>query len=164
MLQCWTIPTRQTDDAALVETMTTAPPLTSASTERLDKWLWAARIYKTRALAAEAATLGRVNANDLPAKPGRDIRIGDRLHIRHAGQVRELLVLGLAMQRGPAVVAQTLYAETPASIAAREAAVLRRQQGVEPADSIEHGRPSKRDRRQVADWERWSATLDDAGS
>ena len=131
---------------------------------RLDKWLWAARLYKTRALAAEAVSQGRVEVNQQAAKPARELKAGDRLHIRHAGQVRELLVLGLAMQRGPAAVAQALYAETPASIAARAAAVLRRQQGVEPADSIEHGRPSKRDRRQVADWERWSATLDDAGS
>lgn len=128
---------------------------------RLDKWLWAARLYKTRGLAAEEVSLGRVNVNDLVAKPSREIKPGDLLAIRQGPVVRELRILGLNAMRGPAPVAQALYAETPESLAAREAAAARRQQGVEPADALAHGRPTKRDRRQLADWQRWSASTDD---
>jgi ribosome-associated heat shock protein Hsp15 len=128
---------------------------------RLDKWLWAARLFKTRALAAEAAQLGRVQVNGLAAKPGRELRAGDRLALREGGLTREFMVLGLSGQRGPAPVAQTLYAETPASVAARAAAATRRAQGVEPADTFVQGRPTRRDRRQLADWQRWSAQADD---
>lgn len=128
---------------------------------RLDKWLWAARLYKTRGLAAEEVSLGRVNVNDLVAKPSREIKPGDLLAIRQGPVVRELRILGLNAMRGPAPVAQALYAETPESLAAREAAAARRQQGVEPAVALAHGRPTKRDRRQLADWQRWSASTDD---
>jgi len=127
---------------------------------RLDKWLWAARLYKTRALATEEVSRGRITVNGQPVKPARDIKPGDRLAIRQTGAVRELVVLALSAQRGPAAVAQTLYQETPESLAAREAAALRRRQGVEPADSQAEGRPTKRDRRQLADWNRWSASDD----
>jgi len=127
---------------------------------RLDKWLWAARLYKTRALATEEVGLGRVTVNGQSVKPARDIKAGDRLTIRQSATVRELVVLALSAQRGPAAVAQTLYQETPESVAAREAAALRRRQGVEPADSLAQGRPTKRDRRQLADWNRWSASDD----
>ena len=130
---------------------------------RLDKWLWAARLWKTRALAAEEVGLGRVNVNGLAAKPAREIRTGDMLTIRQGPVMRELRVLGLNAMRGPAAVAQALYAETPESQAAREAAAARRKQGVEPADTLAHGRPTKRDRRQLADWQRWSASTDDLG-
>jgi ribosome-associated heat shock protein Hsp15 len=128
---------------------------------RLDKWLWAARLYKTRALAAEEAGLGRVTVNGQAAKPAREIKPGDLLVIRQGPVQRELQVLGLSGVRGPAPVAQALYAETPQSVAAREAAAARRRMGVEPADTLAHGRPTKRDRRQIADWQRWSASLDD---
>lgn len=128
---------------------------------RLDKWLWAARLCKTRALAAEEVGLGRVNVNGLAAKPAREIKPGDMLAIRQGPVVRELRVLGLNAMRGPAPVAQALYAETAESLAAREAAAARRKQGVEPADTLAHGRPTKRDRRQLADWQRWSASTDD---
>jgi ribosome-associated heat shock protein Hsp15 len=128
---------------------------------RLDKWLWAARLYKTRALAAEEASLGRISVNGQAAKPARELKLGDLLVIRQGPVQRELQVLGLSAVRGPAPVAQALYAETPQSVAAREAAAARRRMGVEPADTLAHGRPTKRDRRQIADWQRWSASVDD---
>jgi ribosome-associated heat shock protein Hsp15 len=127
---------------------------------RLDKWLWAARLYKTRALAATEVDLGRVQVNGQPAKPARELKPGDLLSIRQGPVRRELQVLGLSAQRGPAPVAQALYAETAQSIAAREAASAQRRLGVEPAAAQGQGRPTKRDRRQLADWERWSAALD----
>jgi ribosome-associated heat shock protein Hsp15 len=131
---------------------------------RLDKWLWAARLFKTRAAAAEAAQLGRVEVNGLVAKPGRELKPGDRLSLRDGGLRREFEVRGLSAIRGPAPVAQALYAETVESVAAREAAAARRRQGVEPAQTLAHGRPTKRDRRQLADWTRWSASADDPGA
>lgn len=128
---------------------------------RLDKWLWAARLFKTRALAADAASLGRVDVNGQTAKPARELRAGDLLLLRDGPLRRELRVLGLSAQRGPAPVAQALYAETAESVAAREALAQRRRQGVEPADTLAHGRPTKRDRRELVDWNRWSASVDD---
>ncbi len=128
---------------------------------RLDKWLWAARLFKTRALAADAVGLGRVDVNGQTAKPARELRPGDVLLLRDGPLRRELRVLGLSALRGPAPVAQLLYAETAESVAAREALAARRRQGVEPADTLAHGRPTKRDRRQLVDWNRWSASVDD---
>lgn len=127
---------------------------------RLDKWLWAARLYKTRALAAEDAEKGRVLCNGQAAKPSRDLRIGDRLTLRRTGWQQELDVLGLSPVRGPAPVAQALYAETQESLAQRQRAMELRRLGTEPALSQEQGRPTKRDRRQLADWQRWSASAD----
>ncbi len=137
-------------------------PKLSAAPVRLDKWLWAARFYKTRALAVEAIGKNRVDVNGQAAKPSRDVRVGDELTVREPGlPPRTVEVLGVSDLRGPAPVAQQLYAETTASLAAREAAREARRQGVEPAQTIEHGRPTKRDRRQLADWDRWSASADD---
>ena len=132
---------------------------------RLDKWLWAARFYKTRALATEAIVKGRVAVNGQVAKASRELRVGDLLRLNQDQATRELRVCGLSAQRGPASVAQTLYAETDDSIAARAKAAELRRLGTEPALSISEGRPTKRDRRdlgkvQVA-WQRWSASLDD---
>ncbi len=129
---------------------------------RLDKWLWAARFYKTRALAVDEINLGRVRVGGQPVKPARDVRVGDLLSIRIGTLAREVEVKGLSPQRGPAPQAQALYAETPASITAREAAAEARRLAPEPADSIAQGRPTKQDRRRLADWDRWSASLDDA--
>lgn len=129
---------------------------------RLDKWLWAARLYKTRSLAADEVSKGRVSVNGQAAKAARELRTGDRLLVRQGVVERELVVLGLSSIRGPAPVAQTLYEETPASKAAREKAAAERRLGVEPADALQQGRPTKRDRRQLADWNRWSASADDA--
>ena len=128
---------------------------------RLDKWLWAARLYKTRSLAAEEIGKGRVTVNGQAAKAARELRVGDRLAVRQGLVDRELLVLGLSAVRGPAPVAQALYEETAASKAAREKAAAERRLGVEPADTLQQGRPTKRDRRQLADWNRWSASADD---
>jgi ribosome-associated heat shock protein Hsp15 len=131
---------------------------------RLDKWLWAARFYKTRALAVAAIDKGRVQVNGQAAKRARELHAGDRVALRQGerGEIaREVQVLGLSEQRGPATVAQRLYAETAASVAARDAASLARAQQVEPAHAIEHGRPTKRDRRELADWQRWSASADE---
>lgn len=126
---------------------------------RLDKWLWAARFFKTRALATEAISRGRILVGEQPAKPGREVHLGDRIQIREAGGPgRTVEVLGLSDVRGPAPVAQALYAETPDSREAREAAAKLRRLGVEPALSLSEGRPTKRDRRDLADWQRWSAT------
>jgi ribosome-associated heat shock protein Hsp15 len=130
---------------------------------RLDKWLWAARLYKTRSLAAEEVGKGRVTVNGQAAKAARELRPGDRLQLRQGTVVRELVVLGLSPVRGPAPVAQALYDETAESRAAREAAAAQRRMGIEPADSLPHGRPTKRDRRELADWNRWSASADDSG-
>jgi len=128
---------------------------------RLDKWLWAARFYKTRSLAAEEIEKGRVQVNGQPAKPARSVRVQDRIEIRQVGWVRELLVTGLSAMRGPAPVARTLYQETEASLRAQAQAAEARRFGVEPAVAQTEGRPTKRDRRDLADWQRWSASLDD---
>lgn len=133
-----------------------------AARMRLDKWLWAARFYKTRGLAAEEIAKGRVDVNGQPAKASRELRPDDRVELRvGGGMVRIVVVRALSAIRGPASVAQTLYEETPDSIAARERAQRARREGVEPALAIEQGRPTKRDRRQLADWNRWSASVDD---
>lgn len=135
---------------------------------RIDKWLWAARCFKTRSLAAEAADLGRVQVNDQTAKPARELHVGDVISLRLGGEQRTLVVQGLSAVRGPAVVAQALYAETPESRAAREQAAQARRLAPEPAAGLIQGRPTKRDRRALeqaqagAGWKRWSASLDDS--
>ncbi|HSQ71153.1 MAG TPA: RNA-binding S4 domain-containing protein [Rubrivivax sp.] len=128
---------------------------------RLDKWLWAARFFKTRALATEEVGRGRVSVNGQAAKASRELKVGDRIVLRQGAVERTVDLLALSNVRGPAPVAQALYAETPQSIAARLAAAEARRLGAEPASSIEQGRPTKRDRRQLASWQRWSASADD---
>jgi ribosome-associated heat shock protein Hsp15 len=129
---------------------------------RLDKWLWAARFFKTRSLAVEAIVRHRVEVNGQAAKPSRDVRLGDELTLREPGlPPRQVKVLALSEIRGPAAQAQGLYADTPESLLARAQARESRKQGVEPAQALEHGRPTKRDRRQLADWNRWSASADE---
>jgi ribosome-associated heat shock protein Hsp15 len=127
---------------------------------RVDKWLWAARFYKTRALAAEDIERGRVSVNEQVAKASRELRPGDVLELRHGRSVRTVVVRALSRQRGPAPAAQALYEETPESVARREAQAAERKLHQEPALAIEQGRPTKRDRRQLADWDRWSASAD----
>jgi len=127
---------------------------------RLDKWLWAARFFKTRSLATDEIGKGRVTVNGAPAKPSREVRVGDVLTLAQMPAPRTVVVAGLSHVRGPAPTAQALYAETAASIAAREAALLARRLTPEPAASIEQGRPTKRDRRKLADWDRWSASAE----
>jgi ribosome-associated heat shock protein Hsp15 len=127
---------------------------------RLDKWLWAARFFKTRALAAEEIGRGRVTVNEQVAKASREMREGDVVELRQPGSRRTLVVRGLSRLRGPALVAQTLYEETPESVERRLQAAAERKLHPEPALSIDQGRPTKRDRRQLADWDRWSASAD----
>ena len=132
---------------------------------RLDKWLWAARFYKTRSLASEEIGKGRVQVNGLDAKPARDIKVGDTVIMRQGLTLRTVVVQGLSQQRGSAPVAQQLYTETAESIRLREASAEQRRMNPEPASSMEHGRPTKRDRRsldkaQNKNWgERWSASI-----
>jgi len=132
---------------------------------RLDKWLWAARFYKTRGLAAEDIGRGRVSVNGQVAKASRELKPGDLLQWRQGPVLRTVKVMALSHMRGPAPQAQALYEETPESIAARERAAEARRLGAEPAASLLQGRPTKRDRRDitrsVAEWQRWSASLDD---
>lgn len=136
--------------------------MSEAARVRLDKWLWAARLYKTRALAAEEVSHSRVLVNGQAAKPAREVRPGDRIEMRQAGSPpRTFDVRALSAQRGPAPVAQALYEETPESLLGRQQAAERRRMGVEPALAIEQGRPTKRDRRQLGQWRRWSASMDD---
>jgi ribosome-associated heat shock protein Hsp15 len=127
---------------------------------RIDKWLWAARFFKTRALAVEEIDKGRIQVNGQVAKPSRELREGDLIDWRQAGLTRSFVIQALSRQRGPATTAQALYAETEASIASREAALAARRLSPEPASTIEQGRPTKRDRRQLVDWDRWSASVD----
>lgn len=134
---------------------------TAATGVRLDKWLWAARFFKTRSLAAEEIARHRVDVNGQPAKASRELKPGDEVGLRQGGLARVVIVRGLSAQRGPAVVAQALYEETAESLAQRAALEQRRKLAPEPAASIEQGRPTKRDRRQLAGWDRWSASLDD---
>ncbi len=133
---------------------------------RVDKWLWAARFYKTRSLASEEISKGRVQVNSQEAKPAREVKPGDTVALRQGPVTRTVIVKGLSQQRGPAPVAQQLYEETPDSLRQREAAAEQRRLGSEPAGSIEHGRPTKRDRRSLdkaggkAWGDRWSASVD----
>ncbi len=114
---------------------------------RIDKWLWAARFYKTRSLAVDEIDKGRVRINDLEAKPAREVKVGDTVALRQGPVTRTLTVLGISNQRGAAPVAQQLYLETEASIKLREQAAEQRR--LQPASSQEHGRPTKRDRRTL---------------
>ncbi|MEO8152337.1 MAG: RNA-binding S4 domain-containing protein [Rhizobacter sp.] len=129
-------------------------------TVRLDKWLWAARFYKTRSLATQEIDKGRIVVNGLAAKPSRDVKLDDLVEIRQDTLLRTILVLALSNMRGPAPVAQALYEETAESIARRDEAARQRRETPEPALAIEQGRPTKRNRRQLADWDRWSASVD----
>lgn len=127
---------------------------------RLDKWLWAARFFKTRSLAVDEIAKGRVHVNDLSAKASREVHVGDRIELRQGPVERTVVVLGVSEQRGPAPAAQLLYEETAESVARREKAASEHRLGAEPALAIEQGRPTKRDRRQLADWNRWSASVE----
>jgi ribosome-associated heat shock protein Hsp15 len=139
-----------------------APPPDTASI-RLDKWLWAARLFKTRSLAADEIERGRVRVNGAHAKPSREVRLGDAISVLQ-GSVpvpRVVIVQGLSLKRGPAPEAQSLFAETAESVAARAQFQANRRSLADPALAIEQGRPTKRDRRQLVEWQRWSATADD---
>ena len=129
---------------------------------RIDKWLWAARFYKTRSLATEEVGKHRVQVNGLDVKPARETKPGDTIRLRQGPVERTVVVKGLSAVRGPAPVAQLLYEETAESLLARSQAAEQRRLAPEPAQSIEQGRPTKRDRRQMdRAWnDRWSAGID----
>jgi ribosome-associated heat shock protein Hsp15 len=132
---------------------------------RIDKWLWAARFYKTRTLASDEIDKGRVAINGQEVKPAREVKVGDSVALRREGVTRTVVVKGLSNMRGPAPVAQQLYEETAESLAERARAAEQRRFAPEPAHAIEHGRPTKRGRRdldQAQGWgDRWSASVDD---
>jgi ribosome-associated heat shock protein Hsp15 len=115
---------------------------------RIDKWLWAARFFKTRSLAARACELGRIEWNGQPAKPAREVRVGDLLRVKNDSGEFIVDVLVLSDLRGPATVAQTLYRESEASRAARLQLIEQRKL-LGPADEWPGGRPSKKDRRRI---------------
>ncbi|HSI52599.1 MAG TPA: S4 domain-containing protein [Ramlibacter sp.] len=132
---------------------------------RVDKWLWAARFYKTRTLASDEVVKGRVEVNGQEVKPAREVKAGDTVSVRQGPVTRTVVVRGLSGVRGPAPVAQQLYEETAESLRAREDAAEQRRLSPEPAHSIEQGRPTKRGRRELDEakqgWgDRWSASVD----
>jgi len=115
---------------------------------RMDKWLWAARFFKTRALSAKACELSRIHLNGQLVKPSREVKVGDRLSVKNESGDFEVEVLALSELRGPAVVARTLYSETEASRQLREKLAAERK--VTPHfEGFREGKPSKRDRRQL---------------
>jgi ribosome-associated heat shock protein Hsp15 len=115
---------------------------------RMDKWLWAARFFKTRALAVRACKLGRIQANGHPVKAAREVRIGDKLGVTNDGGDFQVEVLLLSEVRGPASVAQTLYRETEASLELRLKVAAERK-AMKQFEELPAGRPSKRDRRRI---------------
>jgi len=117
---------------------------------RLDKWLWAARFYKTRSLAVDEIGKGRVLVNGQPAKPAREVGPGDLVSVRKGDPPIEVVVQGVSRVRGPAPVASQLYEETAESAARRARAAEMRRLAPEPSHSYEDGRPTKRDRRILA--------------
>ena len=129
---------------------------------RIDKWLWAARFYKTRSLASEEIGKNRVQVNGQAAKPSKEVKPGDTVCLRQGAVERTVVVQALSSVRGPAPVAQQLYTETPQSITNRHQAAEQHRLAREPALSIEQGRPTKRDRRNIErNWnDRWSAGID----
>lgn len=129
---------------------------------RLDKWLWAARFYKTRSLAVEEIDRGRVRVNDQDAKPAREVKAGDTVTLRQGSVVRTVVVRGISSQRGGAPQARLLYEETAESLQRQAVAAEQRHLANDPAASQLHGRPTKRDRRHLEKtWNnRWSASAD----
>ncbi len=115
---------------------------------RMDKWLWAARFFKTRSIAARACELGRIESNEQTAKPAREVKIGDMLRIKNDTGDFHLEVLALSEMRGPAAVAQTLYRETEASREARMK-LLEERKAAPHFEALREGKPSKRDRREL---------------
>ncbi len=116
---------------------------------RIDKWLWAARFFKTRSLAAEAVDRGRVRIGGEPVKPARNVKLNDKIFIDNGSDRWEVVVQGLSDKRGPAPVARELYRETEESIVRRENDSEARRLFPEPGSTIK-GRPTKRDRRAIS--------------
>ena len=115
---------------------------------RIDKWLWAARFFKTRSLASRACDLGRIQSNGQPAKPAREVHVGNMLRVTNDGGEFEVEVLLLSETRGPAAIAQTLYRETEASRELRQKVAAERK-AMREFEILPTARPSKRDRRRI---------------
>jgi ribosome-associated heat shock protein Hsp15 len=138
---------------------------------RLDKWLWAARFYKTRSLSADEIDKGRVRLNGQTTKPSREVKPGDVLELRIGLVERTVCVRAISGVRGPAPVASLLYEETAESVERRQTLAEQRRLSPEPAHSLRQGRPTKRNRRDMddlrqdsprGDWnDRWSASIDE---
>ena len=129
---------------------------------RIDKWLWAARFFKTRSIASDEIGKNRVQINGQDAKASREVKPGDTVRMRQGQVERTVLVKAISAVRGPAPAAQLLYEETAESLAQRQKLAELNRLSREPALSIEQGRPTKRDRRQIEKtWDdRWSAGID----
>lgn len=129
---------------------------------RIDKWLWAARFFKTRTLATQEVERGRVQVNAAQVKPAKEVKLGDLVTLVQGNVTRTVAVRGIGDQRGPAAVAQQMFEETTHSVQQRALEAERKRLSPEPAHALEHGRPTKRDRRhlQVAWDSRWSASID----
>lgn len=127
----------------------TSEPDDAAEPARLDKWLWAARFFKTRALAAEAVDGGKVHLNDERVKRAKSVKLGDEIRLRIGPYEHRVIVRGLSSRRGSATIAATLYEELEESRAAREALAAQRRL---ESTTFDAGRPSKRDRRQIDEW------------
>ena len=125
-----------------------AAALTVATTMRIDKWLWAARFFKSRALASRACELGRIDCNGQAAKASREVRAGDLLRVKNEGGEYQLEVLALNEMRGPSAVAQTLYRETPASRELR-LKLAEERKALPHFQAVHEGKPSKRNRREL---------------
>jgi ribosome-associated heat shock protein Hsp15 len=121
---------------------------TKVDTVRIDKWLWAARFFKTRSLASRACDLGRIESNGFKAKPAREVRVGDKLRIENERGIFEVEVLLVSATRGPAAVAQTLYRESDESREAR-LHLAEERKAFEQYVRLPQRRPSKRDRRRI---------------
>jgi ribosome-associated heat shock protein Hsp15 len=120
---------------------------------RIDKWLWAARLFKTRALASKACDLGRIRSNEVEAKPARDVHVGDMLRVKNEGGEFHIEVLAISEIRGPAAVAQALYRETDESKERRQREAAEHKAMQQFAPLPEH-RPTKRDRRRIIQFRR----------
>lgn len=133
---------------------------------RIDKWLWAARFYKTRSLACDEIDKGRVQVNGAAVKPAREVKPGDSVQLRIGPITRTVTVQAISDKRGPAPVAALLFEESPESLRVRQQAAEQHRLAPEPALSLAQGRPTKRDRREgekirEGGWgERWSAAID----
>ena len=141
----------------------TATDTADSATMRLDKWLWCARFYKTRAIAVEAIAKGHVKVNQANAKPSKDVRAGDTVELKQGNIPKTVTIAAVASTRGPAPAAQLLYTETEASIALRASLSEQRRLAPEPAATLKDGRPTKRNRRELQglqQWdERWSSRM-----
>lgn len=123
---------------------------------RIDKWLWAARFFKTRSISVDNINKDRVQINGQNVKPAREVKVGDTILIKFPREYKTVVVKGLSQVRGPAPIAQQLYEETAESIAERERRAEMRRFAPEPAHQMRGGRPTKRQRRDIEQFTKMS--------